>query len=218
MERWISLGGLFAMVFFAWLMSSHKKKVNLRIVIGGMLLQFSFAWLILKTENGRRFFDGMGTFFTGILSYVEEGSLFVFKMHGLDTGANNLLNSFAFGILPTVIFFSSLMSILYHLGIMQLIVKAVAFVMQKTLGTSGAETLSAAANIFVGQTEAPLVIRPYVDKMTLSELNVVMVGGFATIAGGVLAAFAGMGIDPGHLMTASAVSYTHLTLPTTPYV
>ena len=98
------------------------------------------------------------------------------------------------------------MAILYHLGLMQLVVKAFAWIMQKTLGTSGAETLSAAANIFVGQTEAPLVVRPYVNEMTLSELNVVMVGGFATIAGGVLAAFVGMGIDAGHLITASVIS------------
>ena len=214
MERWISLGGLFSMVFFAWLMSSHKKKVNLRIVVGGMLLQFCFALLILKTEPGEYFFSLMGNFFTGILNFVDEGSAFVFDIYPRPTDNADdafppqytLWRSFAFGILPTIIFFSSLMSILYHVGIMQLIVKSVAFVMQKTLGTSGAETLSAAANIFVGQTEAPLVIRPYVNKMTLSELNVVMVGGFATIAGGVLAAFVGMGIDPGHLMTASVIS------------
>ena len=214
MERWISLGGLFSMVFFAWLMSSHKKKVNLRIVVGGMLLQFCFALLILKTEPGEYFFSLMGNFFTGILNFVDEGSAFVFDIYPRPTDNADdafppqytLWRSFAFGILPTIIFFSSLMSILYHVGIMQLIVKSVAFVMQKTLGTSGAETLSAAANIFVGQTEAPLVIRPYVNKMTLSELNVGMVGGFATIAGGVLAAFVGMGIDPGHLMTASVIS------------
>ena len=114
--------------------------------------------------------------------------------------------SFAFGVLPTIIFFSALMSILYYLGVMQMVVRFFAIIMQKTLGTSGAETLSAAANIFVGQTEAPLVIKPYVNDMTLSELNVVMVGGFATIAGGVLAAYVGFGIDAGHLMTASVIS------------
>ena len=206
MERWVSLLGLFAMVFFAWLMSSHKSKVSLRIVVGGMLLQFGFALFILKTSVGELVFNGMGSFFTNILSFVEEGARFVFNMNGIEDGATNLLTTFAFGILPTIIFFSSLMSILYHLGIMQIVVKGFAVVMQKTLGTSGAETLSAAANIFVGQTEAPLVIRPYVKHMTLSELNVVMVGGFATIAGGVLAAFVGMGIDAGHLMTASVIS------------
>ena len=117
-----------------------------------------------------------------------------------------LLSSFAFGVLPTIIFFSSLMSMLYYLGIMQKVVAFFAWIMRSTLGTSGAETLSAAANVFVGQTEAPLVIRPYVSKMTQSELMAVMVGGFATIAGGVLAAYVSFGIDAGHLVTASVIS------------
>lgn len=117
-----------------------------------------------------------------------------------------LLSSFAFGVLPTIIFFSALMSMLYYLGVMQKVVAFFAWIMRKTLGTSGAETLSAAANVFVGQTEAPLVIRPYVSKMTQSELMAVMVGGFATIAGGVLAAYVSFGIDAGHLVTASVIS------------
>jgi CNT family concentrative nucleoside transporter len=117
-----------------------------------------------------------------------------------------LLRSFAFSVLPTIVFFSSLMSILYHLGLVQVVVAFFARIMQKALGTSGAESLSAAANIFVGQTEAPLVVRPYVATMTQSELMAVMVGGFATIAGGVMAAYVGMGIDAGHLMTASVIS------------
>ena len=207
------------MVFFAWLMSSHKKKVNPRIVIGGLALQIIFALLILKTDPGRLAFQWLGDFFTGILAYVEAGSESIFRVNGPQPAdaaipevrpewvhSSILLRTFAFGILPTIIFFSALMSILYHIGLMQLIVKVFAVLMQKTLGTSGAETLSAAANIFVGQTEAPLVIRPYVNDMTLSELNVVMVGGFATIAGGVLAAYVGFGINAGHLMTASVIS------------
>lgn len=213
MERWIAFGGIFAMMFFAWLMSSHKRKVDLRVVIGGVLLQIVLALLILKTDNGRAFFDAIGLFFQHILDFVDAGSAFVFDIHPRDKAeaadfppTYTLWRSFAFGILPTIVFFSSLMSIMYHLGIMQWIVAGCAFVMQKTLGTSGAETLSAAANIFVGQTEAPLVVRPYVKNMTMSELNVVMVGGFATIAGGVLAAFVGMGINPGHLITASVIS------------
>jgi concentrative nucleoside transporter, CNT family len=113
---------------------------------------------------------------------------------------------FFFGVLTTIIFFASLMSILYHLGIMQAVVKAVAWVMVRTMGTSGAESLSAAANIFVGQTEAPLVVRPYVAQMTRSELMAVMTGGFATIAGGVMAAYVAFGIDAGHLLTASVIS------------
>ncbi|MFK7817783.1 MAG: NupC/NupG family nucleoside CNT transporter [Planctomycetaceae bacterium] len=210
--RVISFLGFFVMLLLAWLMSSHKKKVSLRVVFGGLFLQVAFALLILKTSTGQAFFQSLGDFFTGVLGYVDEGSAFLFDIFPRPDEAEGfppqftLWRSFAFGILPTIIFFSALMSILYHLGIMQLVVKIFAVIMQKTLGTSGAETLSAAANIFVGQTEAPLVIRPYVNEMTMSELNVVMVGGFATIAGGVLAAYVGMGIDAGHLITASVIS------------
>ena len=118
----------------------------------------------------------------------------------------SLLRTFAFGVLPTVIFFSSLMSMLYHLGVMQWIVMGMAKVMQKTLAVSGAESLAAAANVFVGHTEAPLVVKPYISSMTLSEMNAMMVGGFATITGGLLAVYAGMGIDPTHLITASVIS------------
>lgn len=212
MERGISLLGLFVMLILAWGLSSHKTKVSWRIVAGGLLLQFVFAFLILKTSQGEAVFAAIGDFFTAVLGFVDEGSAFLFDIFPRDGEAEGfapqytLWRSFAFGILPTIVFFSALMSILYHVGVMQLIVKAFAAIMQKTLGTSGAETLSAAANVFVGQTEAPLVIRPYVSSMTMSELNVVMVGGFATIAGGVLAAYVGMGIDAGHLLTASVIS------------
>ena len=175
------------------------------------MLQFAFALLILKTGPGQTTFIWMGEFFKQILSYVDEGSAFMFDIFprpGDDPlpPQYTLWRSFAFGVLPTVIFFSSLMAILYHVGFMQKIVQFFAWIMQKTLGTSGAESLSAAANIFVGQTEAPLVIRPYVGQMTLSELNAVMVGGFATIAGGVLAAYVAMGVNAGHLITASVIS------------
>ncbi len=211
MERLISLLGLFTMVGLAWLMSSHKRKVSWRLVGGGMLLQFVFALLILKTGPGQAVFVWMGDFFRQLLSFVDEGSAFMFDIYPKPGDeplppTYTLWRSFAFGVLPTVVFFSSLMAVLYHVGVMQKIVQFFAWVMQRTLGTSGAESLSAAANIFVGQTEAPLVIRPYVNDMTLSELNAVMVGGFATIAGGVLAAFVAMGIDAGHLITASVIS------------
>jgi CNT family concentrative nucleoside transporter len=117
-----------------------------------------------------------------------------------------LVRSFAFGVLPSIIFFSALMSLLYHFGVMQFVVKIFAVIMQKTLNTSGAESLSTAANIFVGQTESPLIIRPYVATMALSELMAIMVGGFATVAGGVMAAYVSFGIDAGHLMAASVIS------------
>jgi CNT family concentrative nucleoside transporter len=179
-------------------------------VIVGCLLQFGFAVLTLRTEWGIALFDQLGEFFNSILAFVDAGSSLLFGINGEpDEGLPprlSLLKTFAFGVLPTIIFFSSFMSILYHLGLMQLVVGGLSYVMRKTLGTSGAETLSAAANIFVGQTEAPLVIRPYVARMTPSELMVVMVGGFATIAGGVMAIYVKLGIDAAHLLTASVIS------------
>ncbi|MEK6248251.1 MAG: NupC/NupG family nucleoside CNT transporter [Planctomycetales bacterium] len=210
MERLISAFGLLAMIAVAWLMSSHKKQVNLRIIVGGVALQFAFALLIF-TEYGGVAFDSLGQSFKRLLDFSDRGTAFLFDIHPRQGDESlppqyTLWRSFAFGVLPTIIFFSSLMSILYYLGIMQRIVQFFSWIMRMTLHTSGAETLSVAANIFVGQTEAPLVIRPYVNKMTLSELNVVMVGGFATIAGGVFAAYVSFGADPGHLITASVIS------------
>jgi CNT family concentrative nucleoside transporter len=199
MERLISAFGLFVMVGLAWLMSSHKKRVSPRIVIGGLLLQFAFGVIILMTTPGQWFFDQLDTIFVKLLSFVDEGSKFIF-------GEDFSEHFFAFKVLPTIIFFSAFMSIFYYYGIMQKVVGVFAKLMQKSLGTSGAETLSAAANVFVGQTEAPLVIRPYISSMTMSELNAVMVGGFATIAGGVLGAFVDMGISAKHLLSASVIS------------
>lgn len=199
MERLISLLGLVVMMGLAWLMSEHKKKINFRVVGGGLILQFILALFILKTTLGTNVFQGIGSFFTSILGFVDAGTSLVF-------GEQYMHHFFAFKVLPTIIFFSSLMSILYYLGIVQKVVAIFAYIMQRTLGTSGSETLSTAANIFVGQTEAPLMVRPYIQGMTRSELMALMVGGFATIAGGVMAAYAGMGIDPGHLVSASVIS------------
>lgn len=198
-DRWISLLGLGVMLFLAWCMSAHKTKISLRIVLGGLGLQLVFAFLVLKTEPGKEFFNFVGGLFNSLLGYVDKGAVFVF-------GPTYLDHRFAFSVLPTIIFFSALMSLLYYLGVMQFVVRYLAVAMQKTLGTSGAESLSAAANIFVGQTEAPLVIKPYIALMTKSELMAVMVGGFATIAGGVMAAFIGMGISATDLLTASVLS------------
>ncbi len=199
MDRVISVFGLFVMIGLAWLMSTHRRRFPWRVVLIGMVLQFVFAWLTLRTAPGRLLFDALGELFTRILDFVDEGSKFVF-------GAEYSHHYFAFRVLPTIIFFSSLMSVLYYLGVMQRIVQAMAWVMLRTMKTSGAESLSTAANIFVGQTEAPLVVKPYVAKMTKSELMTIMIGGFATIAGGVLALYVGMGIDAKHLMTASVIA------------
>ena len=195
-------------------------------MVGGMILQFVLGLLVLKTAGGRMLFEQAGDTFNSLLDCVDEGSKTVFGTpvyaepkngafaptpDGEWTPASVTISGFedhyvAFKVLPTIIFFSSFMSILYYLGIVQVVVSGVAWVMQRTLGTSGAESLSAAANIFVGQTEAPLVIKPYISAMTMSELMSIMVGGFATIAGGVLALYIGMGIDASHLITASVMS------------
>lgn len=214
MERLISFLGLFVMIGLAWLLSAHRRRVDWRVVAGGLGLQFLFALLILKAPGGRYVFDQLGELFNQLLGFIEEGTALLFNVYPRDGEAEGfppsyiMLRSFAFGVLPTIIVFSSLMSILYHLGIMQRVVGLLAYIMQRTLGTSGAETLSAAANVFVGQTEAPLVIRPYVATMTMSELMVVMVGGFATIAGGVLGIYVQLvGKEyAGHLITASVIS------------
>ncbi len=199
MPNLTSLLGLVTMIALAWLMSSHKKRFPWRIVLSGLALQFVFAFLILKRPEGKWLFEQVDHIFVSLLNSVDVGSKFMFGDSFQD-------HFFAFRVLPTIIFFSAFMSIFYYFGIIQKVVGLLAAVMQKTLGTSGAETLSSAANIFVGQTEAPLVIRPYISSMTTSELNAVMVGGFATMAGGVLGALSAMGINAGHLLSASVIS------------
>ena len=203
MERLISFFGLMVMVLIAFLLSEDRKKVNWRTVISGILLQFFFGLIILKTGLGRTVFEGARELFAGILSFTNEGSNFVF---GSLNDASKVGFVFATMVLPTIIFMSSLMSVLYHIGVMQIIISATAKVMVKIMGTSGAESLAAAANIFAGQTEAPLVVKPFVEKMTRSELMALMTGGMATVAGGVLAAYVGLGIDAGHLLAASVMS------------
>lgn len=206
----ISFLGLLSMVFFAWLMSAGRTRVPWRLVVSGVALQVVLAMLILWTQPGAWVFAGIGRFFNGVLGFVDIGAGFVFNVTAREGETLppkfTLLRTFAFGVLPTIIFFSSFMGILYHIGVMQRIVGVMASLMRRTMGTSGAESLAAAANVFVGHTEAPLVVKPYIPTMTMSELNALMVGGFATISGGLLAAYAGMGIDPAHLLTASVIS------------
>jgi CNT family concentrative nucleoside transporter len=204
MERFISLIGLFFMIGVAYALSENKKSIQWRTVITGVLLQVVFGLVILKTDIGRNVFDTIGKGFNAILGYTGEGAKFLFG--GLATPSDSLGFIFATMVLPTIIFMSALMSVLYHVGIMQKIVEVVARVMMWAMKTSGAESLAAAANIFVGQTEAPLVIKPFVGKMTKSELMCLMTGGMATVAGGVLAAYVGFGIDAGHLLAASVMS------------
>ncbi|MGM0558487.1 MAG: NupC/NupG family nucleoside CNT transporter [Myxococcota bacterium] len=209
-EKAISFLGIFALIGVAWLLSTKRREVNWKIVGIGVGLQLTFALLIFYVPGGQAVFEAATTAVKKLLEFTGDGSKFIFESYVTGQWEPALIN-FAFSVLPTIIFFSSLMTILYHLGVMQKIVYVFALGMQKLMNTSGAETLSAAANIFVGQTEAPLVVKPYVDKMTMSELMVVMTGGFATVAGGVLAIYVGMleSTFPdiaGHLLAASVMS------------
>lgn len=197
----ISFLGLLTFVGIAYGLSENRKIIAWRTVITGIALQFIFAFLILKTDTGHHFFKWLGDIFNLLLVYTQEGSEFVFGNLAKPSGSWGFL--FFTMVLPTIIVISSLMSVLYHLGIMQKIVKGMAYAMMKVMKISGAESLAAAANIFLGQTEAPLVIKPYVDKMTPSEIMCLMTGGMATIAGGVLVAYIGFGIEASHLLAAS---------------
>jgi CNT family concentrative nucleoside transporter len=192
--------GILVLVSIAFLLSNNKRKINWKLVIIGLGLQFVFAIFILRSEELRAsfaplgwpkdFFNWVSGFFVIVLNFTTEGATFVFGELAKPPGEDGTLGFFfAFQVLPTIIFFASLMSILYYIGFMQTIVKGMAWVMAKLLGTSGAESLSTSANIFVGQTEAPLMIRPYLKDMTNSEILTIMVGGMATIAGGVMAAY-----------------------------
>jgi len=221
--QFMSFVGIGVLVGIGWLCSNDRGAVKWRPVLWGIALQLALAVVVLSPVLQDFFFDIVDGGVRRLLSFAEEGMSFVFQtvephqilsMEGeSETFIGRVsppVKTFAFWILPTIIFFSSLMAILYHIGLMQRLVTAVAWVMQRTMGTSGAETLSAAANIFVGQTEAPLVVEPYVKGMTRSELHAVMVGGFATVAGGVMAAYVAFLRDipgiAGHLVTASIMS------------
>ncbi|WP_445245480.1 NupC/NupG family nucleoside CNT transporter [Microcoleus sp. OTE_8_concoct_300] len=199
MERLISLFGLAVFVGLSYAFSVNRRAVKWSPVLWGIALQLIFAILILKTAPGLAVFKFLGDMVTQFLNFSDAGAKFVFG----DTFAEHFI---AFKVLPTIIFVSSFITILYYYGILQRVVQAVAWLMIKTMKTSGAETLSCAANIFVGQTEAPLLIKPYLATMTLSELHAVMTGGFATIAGGVMAAYISFGVPAHHLIAASVMS------------
>lgn len=206
----IGLLGVVVLLGIAVAMSNNRKQINIRIVAWGLGLQLLFALFILKTSIGKPLFEFLDKAISKLISFSDAGGDFLFTSFVPDVGFHTALVNFAFRALPTIIFFSALMSVLYHLGIIQFVVKWIAKAMQKTMGTSGSETLSVSANIFVGQTEAPLMVRPFISKMTHSELMAVMVGGFATVAGGVLAIYVKWLTDipgiAGHLLAASVMS------------
>jgi CNT family concentrative nucleoside transporter len=200
MGRFTGLLGLIIILAAAWLVSTQKQAIKLRILAWGLGLQFAFAVLVLKTGFGR-VFQAIGAGVNAMLGYVESGSLFVFGPLGTKSGPFGVV--FAFQVLPLIIFIASFFSILYYLGIMQWIVRVMAIGMQRTMGASGAESLNVAASIFMGQTEAPLTIKPFIAGMTESELFTVMTSGMAHVSGAVMAAYVLVaGVQITHLLTA----------------
>jgi CNT family concentrative nucleoside transporter len=208
------LFGVAVMIGLAVLFSENRRAINWRLVAAGIGLQIVFALLVLKTAPGYAVFRFLGDAFEALLGFTYDGSGFIFgQTLGTPGGGSGVI--FAFQVLPTIIFFAALMGVLYFLGLVQPLVRGLGWVMQKTLGISGAESLAASANVFIGQTEAPLAVRPYIQSMTRSELMTLMAGGMATIAGGVLAAYiAFLGGDSpearslfaAHLLSASVMS------------
>jgi CNT family concentrative nucleoside transporter len=206
------LFGLAVLIGIAWLASNNKRRVDWKLVATGVGLQIAFAAVVLLVPGGKNVFDAIGQGFVKVLSFVNEGSRFIF---GSLMDVNTFGFIFACQVLPTIIFFAALMGVLYHLGVMQAVVRAMAWAITRVMRVSGAETTSVCASVFIGQTEAPLTVRPYIPKMTESELITMMIGGMAHIAGGVLAAYVGMlgGGDPAsqvfyakHLLAASIMA------------
>ncbi len=208
--------GIVVLVGIAYGFSNNRKAIKWRLVGIGLLLQVVFALLVLKTGPGRLLFEFLGGGFAELLNKTRAGSDFIFGPLAIPPGETGSLGFvFATQVLPTIIFFASLMGVLYYLRIIQPLVKGMGWLMAKTLGISGAEALSSAANVFVGQTEAPLVVKPYIEKLTNSEMMTLMTGGMATIAGGVLAAYViflggdsseQQALFAGHLLSASIMS------------
>lgn len=206
METLISILGIVVLLAIAFLLSTNRKAINYRTVIGAFAIQLIFGALILYVPIGRDALKWLAEGVQNILNYGAEGTKFVFG--GLASnkifevmGGDGFI--FAVRVLPAIVFFSALISLLYYIGVMQWVIRIIGGGLQKLLGTSKAESMSAAANIFVGQTEAPLVVKPYISKMTESELFAVMAGGLASIAGSVLAGYAGMGVPLTYLIAAS---------------
>ena len=210
MQEYTGILGVLVLLGISYMLSNNKSLINKNIIFWGLGLQFSFAVIILKTSFGKALFFYFNIFIVKVISFADAGSDFLFTSFIPGVGYDQALINFAFRALPVIIFFSSLIAVSYHLGIVQFIIKKIAYVMEKTMKTSGAETLSISANIFVGQTEAPILIRPYISTMTKSELMAVMVGGFATVAGSVMALYvtwlSNIPNIAGHLLAASVMS------------
>ena len=202
MERLLSLVGLVVIMGIAYLLSTNRRAIRGKTVFWGLTLQLAFALFVLKTAAGQTVFAWAGAKVNRLLQFSFVGSQFVFGKLGLPGGGDSIGFIFAFQVLPTIIFIAALFAILYYLGIMQVVVKLFAQVMTRLMGASGAESLNVAASIFMGQTEAPLTIRPYLNKMTQSELMCVMTSGMAHISGGIMGAYIAFGVEAKHLLAA----------------
>lgn len=200
MGRFTGILGILTMLTLAFIFSTNRRAIRTKTVAWGLGLQFAFAVFVLKMDTGRMLFHKAGDAVNKLLSYSYVGSQFVFGELGKQ--GSSLGFSFAFQVLPTVIFIAAFFAVLYHYGIMQFIVKIAAHIMTRFMGASGAESLNVAASIFMGQTEAPLTIRPFLQDMTRSELMTVMTSGMAHVSGGIMAAYIAFGVDPKHLLSA----------------
>ncbi|MHB8900545.1 MAG: NupC/NupG family nucleoside CNT transporter [Thermoguttaceae bacterium] len=199
MERVLSLAGLVVMIGLAWLMSENRRRMNFRLIASGLGLQFLVAVVLLKTPFGERAFEWARVVVPKVVSFSDAGARFVF-------GEGFTEHYVAFSVLPTIIFVSAVTAVLFHIGILQWVVKIMARVMVWVMDVSGAESVAASAEVYVGMTESPLFIRPYLETMTRSEIMALMTSGTATVAGGVMAVYVSWDIDAGHLMAASLMS------------
>jgi CNT family concentrative nucleoside transporter len=199
-QRWTGILGILAIIGACWVFSTDRKAIKWKIVAWGLGLQLLFALIVLKFDWGQRAMAIAGDKVNQLLSYATIGATFVFGPLADPVGKDGFV--FAFAILPTIIFMAAFFAVLYHFGVMQIIIKGVAWAMTRLMGVSGAESLDVAASIFMGQTEAPLTIRPLLEKLTLSELMTVMTAGMAHVSGGIMAAYIAMGVESKHLLGA----------------
>ena len=200
MGRFSGVLGLATMLALAYLFSTNRRAIKLKTVLWGLGLQLGFAIFVLRVPVGRKIFSVAGYYVNQLLAYAFYGSQFVFGELGLKDSPQHFI--FAFQVLPTIIFIAAFFALLYHIGVMQLVIRIAAWIMTRVMGASGAESLNVAASIFMGQTEAPLTIRPFLNKLTKSELMCVMTSGMAHVSGGIMAAYIAFGIKAEHLLTA----------------